>query len=290
MSRVYSALQQAELENEARTTKQETAELHGELFEMVSTEASWLDDATLLRPVPRPESRLVTIAEHNSLAAEKFRVLKTRLRHLQQKEELKTVLITSASAGEGKTMVASNLAVSLARNTSQRVLLLEGDLRHPALASEFGLRDPRGITEWFENKDSLSRFVYRVEGLRLWFLPAGASVVDPLKILQSARFTEGVNDLAPAFDWIVIDAPPLMPLADVHVLAALADGLVLVVRQGKAPKKALAKGLSGLDEAKVLGVVFNDAQAIEPGDCDQYYAQQGSVDKTENGSGREVAR
>jgi len=289
MSHVYRALRQAELENEAQTATQETTELHAELFDAVSTEASWLDDAALLRPVSRPESRLVTIAEHNSLAAEKFRVLKTRLRHLQQKQELKTMLITSASPGEGKTLVASNLAVSLARNTSQRVLLLEGDLRHPALASQFGVRDPGGITEWFEADDSLSRFVYRVEGLRLWFLPAGKSAFDPLKILQSTRFTEAINQMAPAFDWIVIDAPPLKPLADVHVLAALADGLVLVVRQGRTLKKALVKGLAGLDGAKVLGVVFNDAQATEPGYY-EYYAQRGSADKTEDGSGSEVAR
>jgi receptor protein-tyrosine kinase len=289
MSHVYKALRQAELENGAQTARQETAELHGELFDVVSAEASWLDDAVLLRPAPPPESRLVMFSEHNSLAAEKFRVLKTRLRHLQRKQELKTVLITSASPGEGKTMVASNLAVSLARNTSRRVLLLEGDLRHPALASQFGLRDPRGVTEWFETEDSLSRFVCRVEGLKLWLLLAGKPALDPLKILQSTRFTEAVNQLAPAFDWIVIDAPPLMPLADVHVLAALADGLVLVVRQGRTPQKALVKGLAGLDGAKVLGVVFNDTQAIETG-YHEYYAPQGSADKTENGSGREVAR
>jgi capsular exopolysaccharide synthesis family protein len=290
MSNVYRALRRAELEGDAPTTAKETVGLQEELLDMVSAEDSWLEEATVLRPIPPPESRLVTITEHNSLAAEKFRVLKTRLRHLQQKQELKTILITSASAGEGKTMVASNLAVTLARNTSQRVLLLEGDLRHPALARQFGLRDPRGITEWFETEDPLSRFVYRIEGLRLWSLLAGSPAVESLNILQSTKFTEAVNQLAPAFDWIVIDAPPLVPLADVHVLSTLAEGLVLVVRQGKAPKKALVKGLGGLDGAKVLGVVFNDAQAIEPGYYDQYYAPQVRADKAEGRSERKVAR
>ncbi|MFZ0420449.1 MAG: CpsD/CapB family tyrosine-protein kinase [Candidatus Sulfotelmatobacter sp.] len=286
MSNVYRALRQAELESDATTTTTQVTEaLHEELFDMVSAETSWLDEAALLRPIPPPESRLVTIAEHNSLAAEKFRVLKTRLRHLQQKHELKTILITSASPGEGKTMVASNLAVTLSRHTSQRVLLLEGDLRHPALARQFGLRDLRGITEWFATDDPLSRFVYRVEGLRLWSLLAGQPAVESLTILQSTKFTEGVSQLAPAFDWVIIDAPPLVPLADVHVLSALAEGLVLVVRQGKAPKKALAKGLGGLDGAKVLGVVFNDAQAIEPGYYDQYYSPQVRTGKTEERSG-----
>jgi protein-tyrosine kinase len=260
MSNVFKALRQAELESDAPTTTQEAVGLHEELFDIASEGTSWLDEATLICPVPPPESRLVTIADHNSLAAEKFRVLKTRLRHLQRKQELKTILITSASPGEGKTMVASNLAVTLARNTSQRVLLLEGDLRHPALAKQFGLRDPRGITEWFETDDPLSQLVYRVEGLNLWAVLAGQPAIESLTILQSPKFTEAVNQLAPAFDWIIVDAPPLMPIADVHVLSTNADGLVLVVRQGKAQKKALVKGLGGLDGAKVLGVVFNDAQ------------------------------
>jgi len=291
MSNVYRALRQAELGSDVPTAAtQEAVGMDEDLFDIVSVETSWLEDATLFRPIPPPESRLVTIGEHNSLAAEKFRVLKTRLRHLQRKQELKSILITSASPDEGKTMVASNLAVTLARSTSQRVLLLEGDLRHPALARQFGLRDPRGITEWFETADPLARFVYRVEGLKLWALLAGERAVESLTILQSTKFTEAVNQLAPAFDWIIIDAPPLVPLADVHVLSGLADGLVLVVRQGKAPKKALVKGLGGLDGAKVLGVIFNDAQTTEPGYYDQYHATPVKADKIEEGSGRKVAQ
>jgi len=290
MSNVYRALRQAELEGDVpTTTAPETVDLHEELLEIVSEETSWLEEATLLHAAPAPESRLVTISDHNSLAAEKFRVLKTRLRSLQRKQELKTILVTSASPGEGKTVVASNLAVSLARNTSQRVLLAEGDLRHPALAKQFGLRDLHGITEWFETEEPLSQFVYRVEGLRLWTLLTGQPALESLTILQSTKFTEAVSQLAPAFDWIVIDAPPLVPFADVNVLSALADGLVLVVRQGIAPKKVLAKALTGLDGAKILGVVFNDAQGIDPGYYDHYY---GPVVKTraEDVARRKVAQ
>ena len=286
MSNVYRALRQAELESDATTTTTQVTEaLHEELFDMVSAETSWLDEAALLRPIPPPESRLVTIAEHNSLAAEKFRVLKTRLRHLQQKHELKTILITSASPGEGKTMVASNLAVTLSRHTSQRVLLLEGDLRHPALARQFGLRDLRGITEWFATDDPLSRFVYRVEGLRLWSLLAGQPAVESLTILQSTKFTEGVSQLAPAFYW----GSSSMLLRCTSRRCARFERTRRTPGSGSPPGKsaqiALAKGLGGLDGAKVLGVVFNDAQAIEPGYYDQYYSPQVRTGKTEERSG-----
>lgn len=292
MSNVYRALRQAELEGDVPTsTVSETVELHEDLLDIVSEETSWLEEAVPLHPTPAAESRLVTISEHNSLAAEKFRVLKTRLCHLQQKQELKTILITSASPGEGKTVVASNLAVGLARNTSQRVLLVEGDLRHPALARQFGLRDPRGITEWFETEEPLRQFVYRVIGLNLnlWALMAGHPALESLRILQSAKFAEAINQLAPAFDWIVIDAPPLVPFADVPVLSTLADGLVLVVRQGVAPKKVLAKGLGGLDGAKVLGVVLNDAQSVEPNYYDHYYGPQVVTKTSQDKPERKVA-
>ena len=290
MSNVYRALRQAELEGDVPTsTDGDTVDLQVDLLGMMSEETSWLDKAPQLRPSPAAESRLVTIADPNSLAAEKFRVLRTRLRHLQQKQELKTILITSGSPGEGKTVVASNLAVSLARNTSQRVLLLEGDLRHPALAKQFGLRDTRGITQWFGREESLNQFIYRVEGFKLWSLLAGEPALDALMILQSAKFTEAVSQLASAFEWIIIDAPPLMPFADVNVLGSLAEGLVLVVRQGTAQKKVLAKGLSGMDGVKILGVVFNEAQGIEPGYYDHYYGPTVKT-KREDQSRRNVAQ
>lgn len=290
MSNIYRALRQAELENEAQTATQEPTQLHGELLDLGGEEVSWLDETPLLRPVPRPETRLVSFGDRSSLACEKFRVLRTRLRHMQDKQELKTIVITSATPGEGKTMVASNLALSLARNTSQRVLLLEGDLRHPALSSQFGMQDLRGITEWFETADPLNRFVHRVEGLRLWFLPAGKPAAEALRILHSGKFTDALNQLLPAFDWVIIDSPPLVPLADVHVLAEHADGLVVVIRQGRTPKRDLVKGLSGLDGAKVLGVVWNDVETVQPGYYDKYYSQQDDGKENKNGSRRKVAR
>lgn len=288
MSNILKALRQAERRLGARTGPDNRSGLPLDLLKVAAGEPRWLQSSPVLHPTPCPESRLVALPDHDSLAAEKFRLLRTRLRRLQEKQQLKTIVVTSAVPGEGKTMVASNIALMLARDTGERVLLLEGDLRHPTLASRFGVREPRGITQWFEGDEALNSFVCRVDECRLWFLPAGEPAVEPLTILQSSKFTEGVSQLAPAFSWIIVDAPPLVPFADVHVLAASAHGLLLVIRQGQTPKKSIIKALGELDGASILGVVINDAQVTVLTDYEQYYAQKNRTRSPQRGSSDKV--
>jgi capsular exopolysaccharide synthesis family protein len=271
MSYIYRALQQAELENAGTSALQDPAQATPDLFQLVGDENDWLEQVPTVKPVIRAENRMVTLNDSESLGDEKFRVLRARLLHLQDRAELKKIVITSAVPGEGKTTVASNLAISLARHTAQKVLLLEGDLRQPQLANKFGLPDLRGISEWFEGKELLTQFIYRIESLQLWFLPGGNPADDALKILQSKRFADGLNRLTGCFDWIVVDAPPLMPLADVHLWAEHADGILLVIRNGKTPKKSLLKGLEGLNSAKLLGTVLNDVLPVGGDDYGKYY-------------------
>lgn len=277
MSHIYKALQQAELENTGTSELTDTTQLAPNLMQVVPDEHSWLEHVPSVRPVPLADDRVVTISDGDGLGAEKFRLLRARLRQLQERGELKKIVITSGGPGEGKTTVAANLAISLARHTSQKVLLLEGDLRHPALAGKFGLRGLRGLREWFDAEEPLTQFIYRVEGYQLWFLPCGSPAEDAVRILQSNRFQETLNRLTGCFDWIVIDAPPLTPLADIHLWSDKADGVLLVVREGLTPKKTLLKGLTVLDNTKLLGVVLNDV----PGLDHDYYEHY-----NENGNGR----
>ena len=279
MSHIFKALQQAELENDGSNGFADRTELRHDLLQVVADEDSWLEHVPCVKPRSSVEDRLVTITDRESLGDEKFRVLRARLLHLQDRKELKKIVITSAVPGEGKTTVASNLAISLARHTSQKIILVEGDLRQPALAKRFGLPDLRGIHEWFEGDESLTRFLCRFEGLRLWFLPGGNPAEDALRILQSDRFAEVMNRLTGSFDWIVVDAPPLMPLADIHLWAEQADGILLVTRNGKTPKKSVLKGLESINSTKVLGTVFNDA----PRAGREYYYKCGHDRKNRNG-------
>jgi protein-tyrosine kinase len=258
MSIVYKALQQAEMENPGIDVIKGDEPFAPELVQATTNENLWLEHAKVVKPVGSDEKRMVTITDLDSLATEKFRLLRTRLCHLQNGSSLKKVVITSGAPAEGKTTVAANLAISLARHTSQKVLLLEGDLRHPAVTSKLGLGDLQGLREWFDSQQPLTEFIYQIEGHQLWLLPAGAPAGDALRILQSERFADAMNRLSGCFDWIIIDAPPLTPLADIHFWFQKADGVLLVIRDGVAQKETLVRGLVGLDAKKLLGVVHND--------------------------------
>jgi capsular exopolysaccharide synthesis family protein len=302
MSIVYKALQQAEMENPRPPVLDGSAPFNPAMFDgaqdvaqdvvqnVPPDENSWRDHAPLLRPIAIEENRIVMICDRDSLGAEKFRVLRARLRHLQDRGNLKKVVITSGASAEGKTTVAANLAISLACHTSQRVLLLEGDLRHPALASKLGLGDLRGLREWFEDREPITKFIYRVEGHQLWFLPAGHPAEDALRILQSERFMEVVNRVSECFEWIIIDAPPLQPLADIHLLVKKSDGVLVVIRDGVTEKEQLAKGLEGLDGAKLIGVVRNDAPTASQGSYQKYYAAPAEAGGRNNGGNKQKVR
>jgi capsular exopolysaccharide synthesis family protein len=258
MSIVYKALQQAEMENPGIDVIKGDEAFAPELAQPTTNENLWLEHAKVVKPVGSDEKRIVTITDPESLATEKFRLLRTRLCHLQNGSSLKKVVITSGAPGEGKTTVAANLAISLARHTSQKILLLEGDLRHPAVAFKLGLDNLPGLRDWFEGQEPLTQFIYQLDGHQLWLLPAGEPAGDALRILQSERFGDAMNRLTDCFDWIIIDAPPLAPLADIHFWVQKADGVLLVIRDGVAQKETLVRGLAGLDATKLLGVVHND--------------------------------
>lgn len=203
-----------------------------------------------------PGSRLVFMAAPESLAAEKFRFLGVRLRQLQQTRALKRVLVTSTIPEEGKSTVSANLAGVLARR-KQKVLLIEGDLRRPVLAQQFGLGRLAGLSEWLESDRQTVTNVYRLEGPDFWLLPAGYPPANPLELLQSGRLSKLMEQLANLFDWIVVDSPPLLPLADTTVWARVTDGTLLVAREGKSEKTQLQRGLEILKKSDLLGVVLN---------------------------------
>ena len=277
MSRVYEALRQSELDNGVSHTLFDpdtflaSSTSAAPLVEQPTTGMPW-DQIKSLLPAVREESRVVTLTEGNSLGAEKFRLLRSRLRNLRERRQLQKLVVTSAVPNEGKTLVAMNLAVCLAKHTDEKILLLEGDLRKPMLGEHLGIKALPGVGQWWASVDEpFSKFIYRFDDLQLWILPAGSAPEDPVNILQSSRFLELYKHLSTCFDWIIIDAPPLLPMADVSFWSRQADGLLLVVREGTTPKTILQKGLDTLDNPKVIGVVLNDAHQVESSYYHHYY-------------------
>jgi capsular exopolysaccharide synthesis family protein len=222
---------------------------------------------------PPLTSRLVAWTDPNSLGAEKFRALAVRLDDIRKQHELNSLQVTSSVINEGKTFVSGNLGVTLAKYSGFKTLLIEGDLHRPTLASMFGLKGLRGLSDWWSGPDQdIGRFIVEFAGTGLWFLPAGKVCDRPSEILRSARLAEAFGQLAGQFDWIVVDSTPMLPVIDANLWSRLVDGTLLVVREGLAPLKALKKGLQSLDHPKLIGVVVNEASEIGQVDyAGQYY-------------------
>jgi capsular exopolysaccharide synthesis family protein len=220
-----------------------------------------------------PESRLVALTAPNTLGAEKFRALVTRLDSLHKQHELKSFQVTSSVVNEGKSLVAGNVAVTLAKYSGSKTLLVEGDLHRPTLSALLGLTELQGISHWWSDKNlELAPFVHKLEGMPLWFLPAGKPCARPSDLLRSERFAKVFAQLASQFEWIVVDSTPMLPVVDVNLWSRLVDGTLLVVREGVAPIKALTKGLQALDHPRLIGVVMNEVLGSDHTDYEgQYY-------------------
>jgi capsular exopolysaccharide synthesis family protein len=248
--------------------------LNQPVLEVPATEkvVSVLDSFPSLKVRVQGNSRLVFFTEPDSLAAEKFRFLGVRLRQLQTTRSLKKILVTSTIPEEGKSLVSANLAGVLTRK-KQKVLLIEGDLRRPTLAREFGLGRLAGIGEWLQGEPRAVSNIYHLDGPNFWLMPAGDPPANPLELMQSGRLTQLMEQLSTMFDWIVVDSPPLLPLADTTVWARLTDGTLLVAREGKTEKAPLQRGLEILKKTDLLGVVLNGCSSS---DYKNYYQRYSS--------------
>ena len=269
MSRVFEALQRSEAER-AGTALADMPHVVTDLLR--STEASSsLEQCRCLQPRPAANSRLVSLTNRSTISAEKFRVLGVRLKGLRQTRMLKKVLITSTFPEEGKSVVAANLAVSLAYSNMGKVLLIEGDLRRPAIYQQFGLSHHVGMTEWLKGDLNFEDVLYRLDPPGMWWLPAGTPLDDPLELMQSRRLAELMDQAAAFFDWIIIDSTPLVPLADTSVWARFADGVLLVVREGTTERRLLRKALDVLDRSALIGVVLNGCSHTTHNNYYRYY-------------------
>ncbi len=298
MSRVYEALQRSQGDQKSSASplvpdQQETATAvaTATLAPAEAPAENWLDVPTdrILRPMPTPEQRLVAITEPEGTGAEMFRVLATRLAHMQNKRRLQKLLITSSVVDEGKSVIAVNLALTLARRTNERVLLIEADLRRPTASLLLSSSPLPGISEWCEGKLALEDSLYQVNDLPLWFLPAGHPMDEPLPLLESHKFAQMLDQVSTGFDCVLLDATPLLPMADCTSLARLCDGVLVVVRDGVTRKKVLNKAVSCVEKSKLVGVVFNGSSMLNI-DYDHYYGSNYSSSKSKKEAKKDVQR
>jgi capsular exopolysaccharide synthesis family protein len=210
-----------------------------------------------------PASRIVYYTDPNSPGADRFRLLRMRLWPLWESGKLKTILITSAQAQDGKSTIALNLATALAEHGQRSVLLIEGDLYHPSLAVRLGVRNRAGLAECLEDGRDPLLLIRRVDPLGLYLLQAGQPHGNPTELLQSAVLSNIFDALRPCFDWILVDTPPVVPLTDTLSLRQHADAGLLVVRADTTPRDAVEAAIGRLGTQHLLGLILNGSDEFE---------------------------
>ena len=192
-----------------------------------------------------------------SAAGEQYRLLRTRLEGRDRGRRTQLVLVTSPGPGDGKTTTSANLAFTMGQDLHHTVVLVEADLRRPTLAALCGLATDRGLADVLIGAAELDDVLVHLPGQNLYVLPAGQVTAGSTELLGSSLMTRLLDGLRARFDRIVIDSPPVT-LADTHVLARLADGVLVVVRAGVTSRPALEHTLEGIERDRVLGLVLND--------------------------------
>jgi protein-tyrosine kinase len=224
---------------------------------------------------PDRDSNVFTRAIPDAHAAEQFRTLRSRLYQLRSGQPLRSLLITSSISGEGKTFVSHNLAHAIVRKTDQRALLIDADLRCPRLHKVLGAPPAPGLIDYLNGTADPMAIVQQGSEEGLCFIPAGSAVTNPSELLSNGKLKTLLDRLTPLFDWVILDSPPCLPVADASVLASLCDGLLLVVRAKSTPAAAVQKACQQMEERNVVGVVLNGANEINSYDSSYYYTESG---------------
>jgi capsular exopolysaccharide synthesis family protein len=168
------------------------------------------------------------------------------------------IIVTSAIPGEGKSTVATNLALAFGAEAGGKALLVDADMRRPTIDTWLQPAPALGLSEVLAQRAKLDHALLSLEQSALMVLPAGSSPDDPLTLLESEMSKELFSELRRRFDWIVVDTPPIVPFSDADAVGGLSDGILMVVRKETTPASLYLEGIAAATSTQVLGVVFND--------------------------------
>ena len=210
-----------------------------------------------------PETRIVYHSQPDSPGADRFRLLRMRLWPLWEAGKLKTLLVTSAHAQDGKSTFVMNLATALAEQGQRSVLVVEGDLCHPSLSPRLGIPERAGLAECLEGARNPLSLLRRLEPLGWYLLPAGQARGNSTELLQNPILADIFETLRSYFDWIIIDTPPVVPLTDTLSLKRYADAGLLVVRADRTPSDAVETAIERVGPKNLLGIVLNGSDELD---------------------------
>jgi protein-tyrosine kinase len=212
---------------------------------------------------PDPNQNIFSDTELSVHAAEQFRTLRSKLYQIRANQTLRTVLITSAIPEEGKTWVTSNLAQAIVRQVDRRALIIDADLRASRLHIPLGAPSFPGLTDYLRGEAEEKDIIQHGSEGNLYFIPGGNKVPNPSELLSSSRMKSLLERVSPMFDWVILDSPPWLSVADASILAGLCDGILLVVRSGLTPSAMAEKAHQELKGRNVVGIVLNAVERSE---------------------------
>lgn len=202
---------------------------------------------------------------------EEMRTLRSKLYQAAATRPMKKILVASALPNEGKTFVASNLAQAIARQHQRRVLLIDSDLRWSRLHMSFGSPLSPGLTEYLRGTADEFAVVQKGSADNLFLIAGGAPADNSSELISNGRLKSLLERLAPLFDWIILDSPPTVPVADARLLAAFCDGVVMVVRAGHTPYNLALKASQEFDPNQLVGIVLNGVDSSQASIAYKYY-------------------
>lgn len=237
-------------------------------------------EESLLQFVATQSEKLVANPQLQPVAVEQYRRLAAILHHAQKERGISRVLVASALPEEGKTLTATNLALTLSESYRKRVLLIDADLRRPGVNIAFGIAKQAGLSEALAHEVPQKLSIIQLSPT-LAVLPAGHPNQDPMHGLTSLRMSQILDEASEMFDWVIIDSPPVGILPDAKLLARMVDNVVFVVAAGKTPYGAIQRAADALGRDRILGVVLNrvDPKTAAPG-AYQYYRYYGYGERT----------
>jgi receptor protein-tyrosine kinase len=308
MSRVSDALRRAGEEQPAPTAQEFDVFRSESGREVPSTDAAAAEAPLAAQPDRRPPPALSPgnaslppiFSSFNKAVAEKlvvsdsappemleeFRRLAALLHHAQLAHGTKVVMVTSAAPAEGKTLTATNLALTLSQSYERRVLLIDGDLRKPSIHAIFDVENVAGLIDALrEAKGGVADRKVPVVTVspRLKLLLSGGVMADPAALLTSDLLQSLLSDASTVFDWIVIDTPPATFLPDCSLIASLVDTVLVVVRARATPYSLVQRAVDAIGRDKIIGIVMNRADYSAGGDHEEHYRYYYYGDVSETG-------
>ena len=196
------------------------------------------------------------------MAAEQFRRLRTYIIKPGMENSPKTILVTSAMAGEGKSLIAINLAITIATELHSHALIVDCDLRNPSLSRWFGFQEKKGLSDYLRGEAELPDLLVKTSVDKLSILPGGALQDNPVELIGSKKMKSLVADLKARYDdrYIILDSSPLLATTEPSVLNEMVDGILLVIKSGDTPRESIQQALKLLDKKKIIGVVLNNLE------------------------------